>query len=853
MLEKMEFLSNLLAPPPATGAGANGSNSQPASGTGFILPGSSAANQPSASETIDKLCDRMVHSTLLEDRRAAVMSLKSLSRDYRLEVGTKAMPILLQMLKQQDVDGAELDFDTIRAIIDTMINLCDSSDSSSTRTTSPVLGSSDSNSSQNLGTQFSEIFIKDSANLKQLLQNLELVSPLRTSSIHPSEFHIVYSSLELLKILLATKRKVVQDKILGSCAATLNNLIDLLFNIENSESADARSSGSDSRWEVLRNEALLVLIDLTYHNTDLQKIVAFEETFERLFAIIDGDCGLHGPPENSETGSYIAQDCFQLMINLLEDNVSNQSYFRESRLIQRLKPYFLMVNNSIQPTRLDSGSILFTVPPTEKTSWQEQKRKNVSMALSVLLILLGGLAEGASKSSCSSSDSTTAPSSGVSPSSIKGNRDSMYAAGLYDMLVVCCVNDDSPLKIKAKALKTLALMMKEHDETKAAFSRSSVRSDPAHSPTPLFLGVLKMCLNSESPISGSKFQPSLNGAEALNEWKDVLAVRNCAFLVLKYYISGNQDFKKVLLKMIGLTSSDQNKSSISGSIFESVSSQIGSNDTPGSLVVGAMFDWISSRRRDGFRSWFASMLMSYLIAEPTFASPSEKADFLKIVIGENSSNPSGSGENLLPRIMYAAMACSREPLQAPQENISSPNAIGSTVSMGLESYTNQLSGGLSNEGRILTGYLILLSCWMIESPKVVEAFLLDGANFSFLIERISASGTNAALLIQSLACYVLGLCFEFNEDEVPGLTRESIQSIVISRIGIDTFAQRLSYLKDFLNSNKLSSPSAIVLFDDIFSDASKGGLIDRLIKNVVDPNVLKIKQKGNFFKYFSSF
>lgn len=42
------------------------------------------AGQPqSPIETVVKLCDRMEHSTLLEDRRAAVLGLKGMSRDWK--------------------------------------------------------------------------------------------------------------------------------------------------------------------------------------------------------------------------------------------------------------------------------------------------------------------------------------------------------------------------------------------------------------------------------------------------------------------------------------------------------------------------------------------------------------------------------------------------------------------------------------------------------------------------------------------------------------------------------------------------------------------------------------------------
>lgn len=55
------------------------------------LRGPAGAPQ-SASETIDKLCDRLANATLVEDRRAALLGLKGLSRDW------KAVRWLVQLL-----------------------------------------------------------------------------------------------------------------------------------------------------------------------------------------------------------------------------------------------------------------------------------------------------------------------------------------------------------------------------------------------------------------------------------------------------------------------------------------------------------------------------------------------------------------------------------------------------------------------------------------------------------------------------------------------------------------------------------------------------------------------------------
>jgi hypothetical protein len=53
------------------------------------LRGPNGAPQ-SATDTIDKLCDRLANGTLVEDRRAALLGLKGLSRDWKA-VGRPAL------------------------------------------------------------------------------------------------------------------------------------------------------------------------------------------------------------------------------------------------------------------------------------------------------------------------------------------------------------------------------------------------------------------------------------------------------------------------------------------------------------------------------------------------------------------------------------------------------------------------------------------------------------------------------------------------------------------------------------------------------------------------------------------
>jgi hypothetical protein len=76
-----------------------------------------------------------------------------------------------------------------------------------------------------------------------------------------------------------------------------------------------------SPMEVLRNEALLLLVGLCNNCPQLASIVAFEGAFEKLLAICAGEGGL-------EAGNVVAQDAAELLNNILRDNLPNQRLFR---------------------------------------------------------------------------------------------------------------------------------------------------------------------------------------------------------------------------------------------------------------------------------------------------------------------------------------------------------------------------------------------------------------------------------------------------------------------------------------------------------------------------------------------
>lgn len=82
------------------------------------------------------------------------------------------------------------------------------------------------------------------------------------------------------------------------------------------DSARKAEDAEDGSFPFPNPAGLLLLITLTQTNADIQKIVAFENAFERLFQIII--------EEGASDGGIVVQDCMNLVHNLLRYNTSNQ-------------------------------------------------------------------------------------------------------------------------------------------------------------------------------------------------------------------------------------------------------------------------------------------------------------------------------------------------------------------------------------------------------------------------------------------------------------------------------------------------------------------------------------------------
>ena len=169
----------------------------------------------------------MQSSLLIEDRRDSLKTIKSLSKKFKLDVGTQAMHVLIEVLKQNKMDSELccLALDTLFNIVDTSEHCKEETDTNNKEQQEQILPA-------DISAQFSEMFVKDKSNVELLFELLD-----------EFEFQVRWSTIKLLNALILNLTAQIQDIILQNPRSTAR-IIDLL---------------TDSR-EVIRNDVSFCLI-----------------------------------------------------------------------------------------------------------------------------------------------------------------------------------------------------------------------------------------------------------------------------------------------------------------------------------------------------------------------------------------------------------------------------------------------------------------------------------------------------------------------------------------------------------------------------------------------------------------
>jgi len=676
---------------------------------GTVLQGYAALQGPqgqpqSPTDTLIKLIDRLQNSSQHEDRRSSVLGIKGMARDWKSEVGQVALPVLLDLIAEP---GLTEDLDMAKAVLETLNILCEVEEAEPGRP-----------SKTDCGVSHVDTFLMKPESTHAVLSLLSTTS-----------FYIRFFSLQLLGTLLtapAPRPSTLQAHFL-TAPGGLGTILSVL----------------DDTREILRNEVLLILLNITEKNADIQKIIAFEGGFDRLFHIIDIEGGIGA-------GGIVVQDCLLCVGQLLRYNVSNQNYFRETSCIPHLAPMLLFPPaQEPHPVALDS----FATQP-----WSEQKLNNAILVLALARILVSGA--GAGKIA---------------------NQRALLVGGLTRCLAEMGLASAAPPVLKSEALHILAHVVRGSEMNQEYISKL-VLNPLAASPLPA--GQDPSYADREKPefyrlppqstllALFSLALEGLPGASIPISAEDdlhILSVRAAALSVIDSFLSGNPDAQLGIVATMNTPTP------------QLPDQQDGPSHSPGSLLFAALqgLPPTEAGSMAAYTSFFASLIFAHLLRG---FEPAKKVA-REIRIG---------GE---PADQQQQEATHEDDDQTSLVQILIGNLM---MAQRMQSQSNNAGDGIQRSlawARIMVGYLIVLATWLWESPSTTSEFLSEGTNLQVLIEPISQS-SGVDPLVQGLCAFVLGIIYDTDHDPACTIPRSTLQPILLSRVGPDQFVNRILRLRE---------------------------------------------------------
>ncbi|KAL1960865.1 hypothetical protein VTO42DRAFT_5848 [Malbranchea cinnamomea] len=348
----------------------------------FRILESQAPARQTATDTINTLSNRLQSATLLEDRRASILGLRSFAKEYPASVASGALRSLISSLR----NDAE-DVDTIKVVLETLLMLFSPDEKSP-------------EASEELALWLADEFTQRQDNITILLDLLD-----------SKDFYSRLYSLQLISRVSAARPERTQECVF-TAPLGISRLVSVL---------------DDSR-EPVRNEALVLLIALTPSSHELQKVVAFENAFDRIFALIKAEGSL-------THGSEVVEDCLSLLGNLLRLNTSNQSYFRETGCVQKIAA---LLAGAAQEQESEGGVPEWTLEQRDKNLWGV-------LAIVDLFLLRGGL-------------------------STPVNQVAFWQHGVMEQVLRIAFSPEFAVGIKSKALNTCAALIRGNSTLQERFA-----------------------------------------------------------------------------------------------------------------------------------------------------------------------------------------------------------------------------------------------------------------------------------------------------------------------------------------------------------------------------------------------
>ncbi|VDK82667.1 unnamed protein product [Litomosoides sigmodontis] len=282
-----------------------------------------------SAEVVENLVERVETSVVPEDRRDALKALRSLSKKVRLPVATIGMNVYMEILKKEDSSS-----EMISIVLEILISVLCDDDAFDDGKESQI-------QDDEIGERLAEMIVRKKEFITSIMALVECY-----------EFNVRRAVIQLLTALLRHRASEVQTAVVEEPMG-VSRFVDLLH---------------DSR-EIIRNGTVLMISELSRAHPQIQQLLAYENTFQLLFDVIDA--------EHME--SIVIEDSLYVILNLLRKNPKNQQLFREASMIQRLA---LLLNRFLYGREDEE------VFQQHDCQWQKQKIANVIFLLQVVRSLL---------------------------------------------------------------------------------------------------------------------------------------------------------------------------------------------------------------------------------------------------------------------------------------------------------------------------------------------------------------------------------------------------------------------------------------------------------------------------------
>lgn len=514
-------------------------------------------------EVIQTYANRLQHATLLADRKSAVKGLKSFSKDHREIVVQHGLRALLVAL-EKDLGDSQ----AVKAVLETLLILFLRGEASSEDQTLGWI----SNQSRLQNGKYPSPLLVDDIEIDQfsmwiadeiLLSESQIKTFLTILQEHLG-FQIRLFSLQLLEALVATRPVRAKESLINIPLA-ISTIVELL--------ADPN--------DPIRNETILLLMALVNNNFNIQKLVAFENTFERVFEIIEEEGGIRG--------SILVQDCLTLLTNLLMYNASNQKLFLETECVPKLAHLIAEpIEDGYEEGLKDENGEPIPLPPIV---WTEQRLQNMVVVLEIC------------KSFVDSDNQH-----------VRQNQEKLESSGIFYSVLRLIFSPVMENPIRRTALQVVGDIMADNPDLQLKFSQLDV---PYIDPS--------------LPAQVQRYDTAIPAPVALVNWAiltnsvHIFEIRLAAMHCLSCFFKNNSDAKLAFL-------SDQTKARSNPLYYQELqralqevehpgentaeeSPESGTRATPLANIFSTLMDFNTEIKLNPYSAWFAANILVTIIQD----------------------------------------------------------------------------------------------------------------------------------------------------------------------------------------------------------------------------------------------